>query len=119
MCPPREVRSFRVLLMRDARTTRRPAHRAVELTVWDVLSLSFDGAPGGQFKEGRRFQVRLIISHAGFGSSVLRQGACFFDSFSQVTNLLPTQKNAWMDRDVEGARVYLSTSKTSRWINLS
>lgn len=72
MCPPREVRSFRVLLMRDARTTQRPAHRAVELTAWDVLSLSFDKAPGGKFKEGQRFQVRLI-SHGSLGFSVLRQ----------------------------------------------
>lgn len=62
MCPPREVRSFRVLLMRDARTTRRPAHRVVELTVWDVLSLSFNEAPGGQFKEGQRFQVRFNLA---------------------------------------------------------
>lgn len=56
-CPPREVRSFRVLLMRDSRTTRRPARRVVELTVWDVLSLAFDGAPTGHFKDGQRFQV--------------------------------------------------------------
>ena len=62
VCPPREVRSFRVLLMRDARTARRPAHRAVELTVWDVLSLSFDEAPGGQIKEGQRFQVRFNLA---------------------------------------------------------
>lgn len=58
-CPPREVRSFRVLLMRDARTTRRPARRMVELTVWDVLSFAFDGATAGQFKEGQAFQVGL------------------------------------------------------------
>jgi breast cancer 2 susceptibility protein len=56
------VRSFRVLLVRDARTTRRPAHRVVELTVWDVLSLSFNEAPGGQFKEGQRFQVRFNLA---------------------------------------------------------
>ena len=62
VCPPREVRSFRVLLMRDARTTRRPANRVVELTVWDVLSLSFDEAPGGRFKEGQRFQVRSNLA---------------------------------------------------------
>jgi len=90
-CPPREVRNFRVLLMRDARTDRRPAHRVVELTVWDVLSLGFDGVGAGHLVEGQRFQV---------------------------TNLLPTQKNAWMDRGIEGAHVYLSTSKTSRWIKL-
>ena len=58
-CPPREVRNFRVLLMRDARATRRPARRMVELTVWDVLSLAFDGASAGQFKEGQAFQVGL------------------------------------------------------------
>lgn len=64
---------------------RRPARRAVEYTIGDVFSLSFDEAPRGQFKEGQRFQV---------------------------TNLLPKQINVWMDRDVEGAHVYLSTSKT-------
>ncbi|KAI0297548.1 hypothetical protein B0F90DRAFT_1738028 [Multifurca ochricompacta] len=90
-CPPREVRSFRVLMMRDARAKRRPAHRVVELTVWEVLSLAFDGVTAGQFKDGQRFQV---------------------------TNLLPTQKNAWMDRHAEGSHVYLSTSKTSRWTKL-
>ncbi|KAH9958901.1 hypothetical protein BGW80DRAFT_1372376 [Lactifluus volemus] len=90
-CPPREVRNFRVLLMRDARVTRRPARRLVELTVWEVLSLAFDGAPVGQFKEGQRFQV---------------------------TNLLPTQKTAWMDRGVDDSHVYLSTSKISRWSKL-
>ncbi|KAH9980761.1 hypothetical protein BJV74DRAFT_897318 [Russula compacta] len=90
-CPPREVRSFRVLLMRDTHATRRPALRLAELTVWDVLTLTFEGARAGHFKEGQSFQV---------------------------TNLIPTQKNAWMDRSVEGARVYLSTSKISRWTKL-
>jgi breast cancer 2 susceptibility protein len=56
-CPPREVRSFRVLLMRDACATRRPARRVAELTAWDVLTLSFDESPAGKFKEGQRFQV--------------------------------------------------------------
>ena len=45
--------------MRDARGARRPARRVVELTVWDVLSLAFDGATAGQFKEGQAFQVSL------------------------------------------------------------
>jgi hypothetical protein len=65
-CPPREVRSFRVLLMRDACATRRPARRVVELTAWDVLSLSFDEARAGQFKEGQRFQVRLDLARLFF-----------------------------------------------------
>lgn len=45
--------------MRDARVARRPANRVVELTAWDVLSLSFDSATVGHFKEGQRFQVSL------------------------------------------------------------
>lgn len=47
--------------MRDARETRRPARRVVEMTVWDVLSLAFDGAPAGQFKEGQAFQVSFAL----------------------------------------------------------
>ncbi|KAF8481710.1 hypothetical protein DFH94DRAFT_732502 [Russula ochroleuca] len=71
--------------MRDTtRATRRPARLVFELTVWEVLSLSFDEVPAGQFKEGQRFQ-----------------------------------KNTWMDRGVEGAHVYCSTTRTSRWIKLS
>ncbi|KAH9081424.1 hypothetical protein EDB83DRAFT_542837 [Lactarius deliciosus] len=74
--------------MRDARVTRRPARRVVELTCWDVLSLSFEGATAGHFKEGQRFQI---------------------------TNLMPTQKSAWMDRHAEDSHVYVSSSKISRW----
>ena len=65
------VRSFRVLLMRDARATRRRAHLVVELTVWDVLSLSFDEASAGQFKEGQRFQVRPVSRLVGLDFLVL------------------------------------------------
>ena len=43
--------------MRDACVARRPARRVVELTVWDLLSLSFDGGTAGNFKDGQRFQV--------------------------------------------------------------
>ena len=46
--------------MRDARMKRRPANRVVELTAWDVLSLSFDSGNAGHFKEGQRFQVSLV-----------------------------------------------------------
>ena len=52
--------------MRDACATRRPARRVVELTVWDVLTISFDEAPAGQLKEGQRFQVRFRLSHVKF-----------------------------------------------------
>jgi hypothetical protein len=50
--------------MRDARVTRRPANRVVELTAWDVLSLSFDSGTAGHFKEGQRFQVCLVYIYA-------------------------------------------------------
>lgn len=103
--------------MRDARATRRPARRVVELTVWDVLSLALDGASAGQFGEGQAFQVSLtaiyLLNFFELRILFLRRLP-----FSQVTNLLPTQKNAWMDRSAEGAHVYLSSSKTSRWMKL-
>lgn len=35
-----------MFLMCDARGTRRPELRLAELTVWDVLSLAFEGARG-------------------------------------------------------------------------
>ncbi|KAI0293942.1 hypothetical protein BC826DRAFT_359847 [Russula brevipes] len=34
--------------------------RVVELTIWDMLSLAFDGAPPAHFKDGQRFQVRVL-----------------------------------------------------------
>jgi hypothetical protein len=46
--------------MRDARANRRPARRVVELTVWDVLSLGFDGVAAGHLVEGQRFQVSSL-----------------------------------------------------------
>lgn len=50
--------------MKDAHTDRRPSHRTAEITVWDVLSLSFDeGRQPGTFKEGQRF---LVSAHLPF-----------------------------------------------------
>ncbi|KAI0059444.1 hypothetical protein BV25DRAFT_1901580 [Artomyces pyxidatus] len=88
LVPPRDVRSFRILLLKDAVTSRRPANRIVELTVWNVLNLSFDeGHKPGYFKEGQRFRI---------------------------TNLIPSQKSAWMDASVD-SHIYLSTSRGTRW----
>ncbi len=57
-CPPRDVRSFRVVVAQDACTRRRPANRIAQITVWDVLGLSFDeGGPQGTFKTGQRYLV--------------------------------------------------------------
>lgn len=42
VCPPREVRNFRVLVVQDACTRRRGANRSAQLTVWDVIGLSVE-----------------------------------------------------------------------------
>ncbi|EIM83586.1 uncharacterized protein STEHIDRAFT_62664, partial [Stereum hirsutum FP-91666 SS1] len=92
ICPPRDVRNFRVLFMKDAHTDRRPSHRTAEITVWDVLSLSFDeGRQPGTFKEGQRFLV---------------------------SNLLPSQHGAWMPTTGDDPHIYLSTRRDSRWRRL-
>jgi hypothetical protein len=55
------VRSFRVLIIQDSRTLRRPAHRKAQLTVWDVLQLAlFEGHTAGKFEMGQRFLVRFL-----------------------------------------------------------
>ena len=61
LCPPREVRNFRVIIVEDACTRRRPANRKAQLTVWDVLNLPFsEGADAGTFEIGQRFLVREV-----------------------------------------------------------
>ena len=58
LCPPREVRSFRILVVQDARTIRRPANRTALLTVWNVLQLTLtEGSLAGSFECGQRFLV--------------------------------------------------------------
>ncbi|KAI0050561.1 hypothetical protein FA95DRAFT_1486944 [Auriscalpium vulgare] len=91
LVPPRDVRNFRVLFMTDAATSRRPANRVVEVTVWDVLSLALDeSAAAGAFREGQRYRV---------------------------TNLVPSQKSAWMDAGPD-SHVYLSTGRGSKWMKM-
>ncbi|KAF8921973.1 hypothetical protein CPB85DRAFT_1209445 [Mucidula mucida] len=91
ICPPRDVRSFRVLVVKDARSGRKPANREAQLTVWDVLNV--------HLAEGRRagsFQV----------------GEC-----CRVTHLQPTQPSAWMDSS-PGAQIFMSTTRNTRWTKL-
>ncbi|KAJ7754932.1 hypothetical protein DFH07DRAFT_885991 [Mycena maculata] len=56
VCPAREVRNFRVLLVQDACTRRKGANRSAQLTVWDVLGLSTD--------VGQRYAVTNLIPTA-------------------------------------------------------
>ncbi|KAF8971700.1 hypothetical protein BDZ97DRAFT_1901423 [Flammula alnicola] len=61
-CPPRDVRSFRILIAQDARTLRRPANRNAQLTVWDVLGLTLDeGSRAGTFEVGQRFMATNLV----------------------------------------------------------
>ncbi|KAH8110699.1 hypothetical protein DFH11DRAFT_1802190 [Phellopilus nigrolimitatus] len=69
-CAPRDVRNFRVVVVRDARVSRRPANRLAQLTIWDVLGLCVsEGGKAGAIEIGQRFLM---------------------------TNLGPTQQRAWM-----------------------
>ncbi|KAF5385395.1 hypothetical protein D9615_001242 [Tricholomella constricta] len=91
ICPPRNVRNFRIIVVQDARTQMRTGHRKALLNVWDVLNLSFfEGGSPGSFEIGQRFMV---------------------------TNLKPTHQNSWMDRE-PGSEVYLCTIQSSRWTPL-
>ncbi|KAK7026152.1 breast cancer type 2 susceptibility [Favolaschia claudopus] len=55
VCPPREVRNFRVLVVQDACTSRRGATRSAQLTVWDVLGL------GESLDVGKRFVTTNLM----------------------------------------------------------
>ncbi|KIY53699.1 hypothetical protein FISHEDRAFT_32826, partial [Fistulina hepatica ATCC 64428] len=88
-CPPRNIRSFRVVVVQDAQTCRRPQIRSAQLTVWDVTTLElYEGRPPGTVEVGHRFLI---------------------------TNLMPIQQSSWMDSSEPGAEIYLATRRDSRW----
>ncbi|KAL1737489.1 hypothetical protein EV714DRAFT_241592 [Schizophyllum commune] len=90
-CPPRNVRSFRVIVGRDARTNRKPANRNAQITVWDVMNLAlYEGRPEGTIEVGHRFLI---------------------------TNLMPSAQSAWMGNEPD-AEIYLSTRRDTRWTRL-
>jgi len=88
--PPRDVKDFRVVVARDARTDRKPANRTAQITVWNVMGLVFEeGGDGGDFKAGQVFLV---------------------------SNLLPNQPGSWMDPPANSdGIVYLATGKRTQW----
>ncbi|EJC98658.1 uncharacterized protein FOMMEDRAFT_128955 [Fomitiporia mediterranea MF3/22] len=90
-CPPREVRNFRIVQVRDARTARRPANRIAHLCIWDVLSLCVaEGGKAGAIESGQRFLM---------------------------TSLVPMQRSCWMGR-AKDDMVYLSTTRNTRFYRL-
>jgi len=88
--PSRNVKDFRVVVARDARTDRKPANRTSQITVWNVMSLVFEeGGDVGDFKVGQTFLV---------------------------SNLLPNQPGSWMDPPAGGdGVVYLATGRRTHW----
>ncbi|KAF8688651.1 BRCA2, oligonucleotide/oligosaccharide-binding, domain 1, partial [Rhizoctonia solani] len=48
ICPPRKVRNFRVVVIKDARPLRKPTERTAQLTAWDVLAFGTDSIRVGQ-----------------------------------------------------------------------
>ncbi|KAG5649854.1 hypothetical protein H0H81_001762 [Sphagnurus paluster] len=65
VCPPRNVRNFRIIVVQDARTQRRSGHRKALLNVWDVLNLSFsEGTSPGSFEIGQRFMASTKLISA-------------------------------------------------------
>ncbi|KAF9454198.1 hypothetical protein P691DRAFT_754960 [Macrolepiota fuliginosa MF-IS2] len=88
-CPPRDVRNFRVIVVQDSQTCRRPANRYAQLTVWDVLSLTLsEGVEPGTIKTGSRFLI---------------------------TNLIPQQQSAWMGTTKLKSQIFLTTTRSSKW----
>jgi len=88
--PPRDVKDFRVVIARDAQTSRRAANRTAQITVWNVMGLIHEeGGERGTFKVGQTFLV---------------------------TNLLSNQPGSWMNpsADRDGV-VYLATGKRTHW----
>ncbi|CUA67485.1 Breast cancer type 2 susceptibility protein homolog [Rhizoctonia solani] len=47
-CPPRKVRNFRVIVIKDARPLQKPTERTAQLTAWDVLGFAADTLCAGQ-----------------------------------------------------------------------
>ncbi|KAK7695063.1 hypothetical protein QCA50_002252 [Cerrena zonata] len=66
-CPPRDVRSFRVIIVKDAQpgTGKYPAGRTGQITIWDVLNyrVSEDAAPGS-FTEGQTIHDDEPCTHS-------------------------------------------------------
>ncbi|TFY61563.1 hypothetical protein EVJ58_g4449 [Rhodofomes roseus] len=86
--PPRDSRSFRVIVVKDARWSKREPLRTGQLHIWDILNyVQTEGGKPGQFTEGERYIV---------------------------SSVMPSHKTAWMEPDT-GAMVYFNTTKSTRF----
>ncbi len=90
-CPPRSVRDFRVVVVKDARWARKELMRTAQITLWDPMRMVFsEGGSPGEIREGQRFLV---------------------------ANLEPSQPRAWMAPGPE-AVIYLVSKKNARWTSI-
>ncbi|KLO09271.1 hypothetical protein SCHPADRAFT_574338 [Schizopora paradoxa] len=92
-CPPRDVRNFRIVVVRDATPSKRAGRRRAVVTIWDILSLFVsEGGQAGKIEVGQRFIM---------------------------TNLKPKQPKAWMEDDLQrDSEIYLCTKRNSRFLRL-
>ncbi|KAL0581056.1 hypothetical protein V5O48_000949 [Marasmius crinis-equi] len=87
-CPPRNIRSFRVIFVQDARGNRHPSNRTAQLTIWDILNVQLmEDKPPGYFEPGYR---------------------CI------ATNLMPTKQKFWMGHK-PGDEIYLVSTRATKW----
>lgn len=98
--PVRDVRGFRVVRVRNARTGEKAATRTALLTVWDAQSFE-----DGFFREGTRYLVRPSPLSPLRSSTLMR--LCLGE---QISNTMP--KGKWRQSDPE---IALTTRRDSRW----
>ncbi|KAH9923670.1 uncharacterized protein B0H18DRAFT_1014556 [Fomitopsis serialis] len=85
--PPRESRSFRVIVVKDARWEKREPLRQGQVHIWDILKcVQTEGGKPGHFEVGERYLI---------------------------SNLMPSHKTAWMAPDIDAA-VYFNTTQSTR-----
>lgn len=102
--PPRNVRAFRVLRVKDAQEGRKPSNRTAQITVWDA-----DGFGADFFQDGQRYLVRVDswAEHVDLEEAFL---LTWFPSW-QVSNVLP--KGTW--KRSATVEVALATRRDSKW----
>jgi len=88
LCPTRQVRSFRVIYIRDVFEVKRGPSPTGQMTIWDA----------GDGSDERDIFSKSTNATASF----------------VITNLQPTQCRAWMPHNQPGAEIYLSTRRDSR-----
>lgn len=110
LCPPRKVRDYRVVRLKDARLPPPPAPPA---TVASAAAQQAGGSGVKPKKNPYARTLKLTVWDATEHGDELREGRRFL-----VTNLMPTSKSAWRKADDEGD-IFLSTKRDTKWSAVS